>query len=736
MTDTAHQIDNALWCELARSRSLALLLDLDGTLVPFARTAEEAVLDAEAVSLLDALHEIGVQVVIVTGRTQALVNTLRPLARHAWWVAEHGAWKNAGDAWVGPPPATELEGLIAALRRMPAIPGVRLEPKSLSVCVHWREVPPAQREAAIAAVELACDEWLEEQPDYERLAGVECLEVRQRSAHKGAAVTWVRQRLPGAAMIAVGDDATDEDMFAALGERDLAVAVLNERRRPSRADAWLSGFSSVRGFLRWILDVRSNLSLIPPPLDSLPAPRPTRARSRLVVLSNRTPAPPSAQRERQVGGLVSALEPALSVRDGIWLGWSGQEVDGPPTLTIDTDEHPARACFDLPPAWRKRFYNGFCNRSLWPLLHAFPGRVRYADDEWLAYADVNETFARFATELAAPDATIWVHDYHLFLVASALRRRGHAGPIGLFVHVPFPPLDVLETLPWYADLLSAMREFDYIAFHTEQWAGNFRAALDAQAARDPAIARRAPVVGALPIGIDVACFAPTEGSIDHDVESLKAVLAERRLVLGVDRLDYAKGIPERLLGFERLLERYPAWRGKVSFIQISVPSRADVPEYAELRQHVENLVGRINGRFGEADWVPVRYLYRSYDHRVLAQLYRAADVGVVTPLRDGLNLVAKEFVAAQDPERPGVLVLSRFAGAAAELVDAVLTNPYHADGVAADLDRALRMPLEDRRAIHDKLMATISRSSPQQWASAFLEHLEEARRTVVAAVAP
>ena len=714
----------------------ALLLDLDGTLVPFARTTEEAVLDAEAVSLLDALHEIGVQVVIVTGRTQALVNTLRPLARHAWWVAEHGAWRNGGDAWVGPPPATELEGLIVALGRMPAIPGVRLEPKSLSVCVHWREVAMAQREAAIAAIELACDEWLEEQPDYERLAGVECLEVRQRSAHKGAAVTWVRQRLPGAAMIAVGDDATDEDMFAALGERDLAIAVLNERRRPSRADAWLSGFSSVRGFLRWILDVRSNLSLIPPPLDSLPVPRPSRARSRLVVLSNRTPAPPSAQRERQVGGLVSALEPALSVRDGIWLGWSGQEVDGPPALTIDTEENPARACFDLPPAWRKRFYNGFCNRSLWPLLHAFPGRVRYADDEWLAYADVNETFARFATELATPDATIWVHDYHLFLVASALRRRGHAGPIGLFVHVPFPPMDVLETLPWHGDLLAAMREFDYIAFHTEQWAGNFRAALDAQAARDPAIARRAPVLGALPIGIDVAQFAPAEGATDHDVEGLKAVFAERRLVLGVDRLDYAKGIPERLLGFERLLERYPAWRGKVIFIQISVPSRADVPEYAELRHQVENLVGRINGRFGEADWVPVRYLYRSYDHRVLAQLYRAADVGVVTPLRDGLNLVAKEFVAAQDPERPGVLVLSRFAGAAAELVDAVLTNPYHADGVAADLDRALRMPLEDRRAIHDKLMATISRGSPQQWASAFLEHLEEARRTVLAAAAP
>jgi trehalose 6-phosphate synthase len=730
-TEPVAPSDFERWCEIARRPRLALLLDLDGTLVPFAPTAEEAVLDGEAVSLLDALHEVGIQVVIVTGRNQPLVDTMRPLARHAWWFAEHGAWRSDGGAWTGPPQADELDDLDELARTVGAldVAGARLERKTLSLCVHWREVAADEKEAAITAIELACDEWLEERPDYERIAGVECLEVRLRSAHKGAAVTWVRERLPGAPMIAIGDDVTDEDMFAALGEDDLAVAVLNDRRRRSRARVWLSGPPSVRGFLRWLVDVRGSQAMIPPPLDAVPSPRTARPRSRLVVVSNRTPAPPSASRERNVGGLVSALEPALQAHEGLWLGWSGQEVDGPAALTLDDDE-PERARFDLPPVWRKRFYTGFCNRSLWPLLHGFPGRVRYADDEWHAYVEVNEIYARFAAELAEDDGTIWIHDYHLFLAAGALRRRGHVGPIGLFLHVPFPPIDVFETLPWHDEVLSAMRDFDLIGLHTQQWADNLRAALAVQDARDRSIVRRVPDIAVLPIGIDVANFTPTGAPLDREVAGLDASLGERRLVLGVDRLDYAKGIPERLVAFERLLERYPAWRGKVSFIQISVPSRADVPEYAELRHQVENLVGRINGRFGEAAWVPVRYLYRSYDHRVLAQLYRAADVALVTPLRDGLNLVAKEFVAAQDPAEPGVLVLSRFAGAAAELADAVLTNPYHADGLAADLDRALQMPLEERRRRHARMFEVISASSPQQWAAHFLERLVEARRSL------
>jgi trehalose 6-phosphate synthase len=239
--------------------------------------------------------------------------------------------------------------------------------------------------------------------------------------------------------------------------------------------------------------------------------------------------------------------------------------------------------------------------------------------------------------------------------------------------------------------------------------------------------RALPEIGVLPIGVDPLTFRVETGTIDRDIAGLRAGLGDRKLILGVDRLDYAKGIPERLLAFERLLETSPAWRGKVSFVQVSVPSRADVPEYAELKHHVENLVGRINGRFGEADWVPVRYLYRSYDHRVLSQLYRLADVALVTPLRDGLNLVAKEFVVAQDAANPGVLVLSRFAGAAEELRDAVLTNPFHPDGLASDIDRALRMDSHERMRRHSLLTATLADQTPQRWATMFIDRLANAR---------
>jgi trehalose 6-phosphate synthase len=299
--------------------------------------------------------------------------------------------------------------------------------------------------------------------------------------------------------------------------------------------------------------------------------------------------------------------------------------------------------------------------------------------------------------------------------------------MGLFVHVPFPSPDVLDTLPWSSELLGAMRDYDLIGFHTQQWADNFRACL---AAHDRRIGRaqRTPQIRVLPISIDPTVFRATDEMIDREIEGLRATLGPRRMILGVDRLDYSKGIPERLLAFEALLERYPEWRRQICLVQISVPSREEVPEYAEQRSTVEKLVGRINGRFGEADWVPVRYLYRSYDHRVLAQLYRLADVALVTPLRDGLNLVAKEFVAAQRPAEPGVLVLSRFAGAAAELTQAVLTNPYHADGLAADLDFALRMPPDERRRRHELLSAVIAETSPARWASLFLDLVREAWR--------
>jgi alpha,alpha-trehalose-phosphate synthase [UDP-forming]/trehalose-phosphatase len=726
---TFASLEPARWRQLARHSTLALLVDVDGTLVPFAPTLEQAVLDEDVAATLRRLADAGVHVALVSGRPRAAMESLVERLPGAWMFAEHGAWRHLGDVWQGPPTSdAELDAIEGVLAGLAAdVAGARLERKSHSVCFHWRMVASADRAALITTVELVVDEWLEAHSDYERLPGVEIVEVRRRTAHKGVAVDFARERIDDLRIIAIGDDVTDEDMFAALGDRDLAISV-GARCRQGLAQANLAGPSEVHAFLRWLSEVRAGDETGAPPLAPVVEIRPSQQRRSLVVISNRTPAV-SRDRRREVGGLVSALEPAIRDRDGIWLGWSGQVRERTSPLTIDPSGTPVRACFDLSTAWRDKFYAGFCNRVLWPLCHGFPSHVSYRDDEWEAYVTANRAYARHALELAQPDATIWVHDYHLLLVARELRQLGFRGRIGLFLHTPYPAPDLIETIPWRDQVLEALLAHDLLGFHTARWAEHFvdsvrefPHAIVGEARDRIRYQGRTTQVGVFPIAIDAAPFKARNEKAP-DVAGLRSVLGERRMLLGVDRLDYSKGIPERLLGFERLLERFPRWHGQVTFVQVSVPSRSDIPEYAELRHRVETLVGRINGRFGEADWVPVRYLYRSYEPSVLAQLYRLADVALVTPLRDGMNLVAKEFVAAQDPETPGVLVLSKFAGAAAELDAAILTNPYHADGLAADIDHALRLPSAARRDHHARLLAAVRRTTPESWAGSFLQRL-------------
>ncbi|MEP6860829.1 MAG: trehalose-phosphatase [Deltaproteobacteria bacterium] len=723
MSSSAYRDAEQRCTTLALHDQLTVLLDLDGTLIPFAPTPEAATIDEASLELLRALHGAGVQVEIVSGRPHEQLAVMRERIPEIAWVAEHGAWRCDPHArWCGPATEPELGELVELLGAFARVPGVRLETKSLGVCLHWRLVPSALKEDLISAVELACDEWLESHPEHERLDGVEMLEVRRRSANKSLAVARVRERRPGSKIIAIGDDRTDEDMFSALTSDELAIGVgeVHVRGHYSLRDP-----REVHAFLGWLVAART-VGIRRPfralNTAGLGTARPPRAR--LVVVSNRTP-PASTSRHRPVGGLVSALEPALRAHDGIWLGWSGKDSAGARPVVIDTSSRPVVASFDFATSWRDRFYAGFCNRALWPLFHGFPERVRYSDDDWNAYREANAEFARHASDLVAPAGTVWAHDYHLLLLGRELRGRGFRGPIGLFLHIPFPQRDLFATLPWSDDLVDAMLDFDVLGFHTEQWAQNFR-----ECVRTRNRNRMLPRIAVLPIGVDPAGFIAGTEPIDREVGGLRAAIGSRRLILGVDRLDYAKGIPERLHAFERLLETRPEWRSRVCFVQISVPSRADVPEYAELKHRVETLVGRINGRFGEADWVPVRYLYRSYDQHVLAQLYRASDVALVTPLRDGLNLVAKEFIVAQDPAQPGVLVLSRFAGAAAELTDAVITNPFHVDGLAADIDRALRMELPERVRRHARLAGALAEQTPQRWAQTFLDHLVSGERSV------
>jgi trehalose 6-phosphate synthase len=721
---------HAEWQHLASAASIVAAIDLDGTLLPFAPTPQDAKLDDQTVDLIESLSRVpGVTMGIISGRPRALVEDLAQRFERVAFAAEHGVWRCASGVWESAlDPVPQLEEIERALNGLAKrYPGALVERKTCSVCLHWRRVEGVQHRRIAAAAEVIVDEWLETQPSLERLPSVEALEVRHRAAHKGSALAWLRSHGPaGAPVLAIGDDITDEDMFVSLRETDVGILVAASPRR-TQAGLRLPSIASVHRFLRWLIDARQlRPGQAPEELVVARPPRPAAA-PQLIVASNRLPAAPTGDRQREVGGLVSALVPALEKTQGVWLGWSGAERDPGLKLRVEPSEAFTRAQFDYPLTWRQRFYAGFCNRSLWPLLHGFL-RVHYADDEWACYVEANQAYARMLLELSKGSAEIWVQDFHLMLVGRELRRAGHRGRLGFYLHVPFPALDVVETLPWATQLVAGLLDFDRIGFQTQRWADNFIASAAGLLGRE-AEARARERARVIPVGIDPDRFADAArvSASANPNESislgLEAMLGGRKLILGVDRLDYSKGIPERLEAFARLLENFPEWRNQVSFVQVSVPTRSDVPEYGELRSRVESLVGRINGAYGEADWVPVRYLYRSYDQETLARLYRSSAVGLVTPLRDGMNLVAKEFVAAQDQDDPGVLLLSKFAGAAEHLTLALLTNPYHPDGLAADLDQALRMPREERVERNSALRAIVWRDTAAAWATRFLDEL-------------
>nr|HEX4315298.1 trehalose-phosphatase [Kofleriaceae bacterium] len=723
------------WESLPNCPQLVVALDLDGTLIPHAPTPADARVDGDTAAIVEALAQSpGVTLAIVTGRKRELVEDLPARFPSARIAAEHGAWRCENGVWElavpAVPPLDELDRALTSLAAMH--PGALVERKTCSVCLHWRLVATTEREAIESATDAIAEEWLETHKDMERLPCVEALEIRHHDAHKGRALAWLRSRaIAGTPALAVGDDTSDEDMFASLGADDVGIVVAREARR-TEARYRLPDPSAVHRFVHWLVDARARrhpsvqeLAIAPtgPIARGLPgAP----ATPPLVVVSNRLPNLEPTGRTKEVGGLVSALLPMFSETSGMWLGWSGLERDPGLRVRVQHGERDAivRAEFDYPTSWRKRFYAGFCNQSLWPLLHDFVGRVRYVDDEWACYGDANRAYAAAISQISAPDAEVWVQDFHLALVGRELRRGGHHGRLGFYLHVPFPPRDSWETMPWSDEVLAALLDYDLVGVQCERWRDNLVASVHGALGRD-AGARAEQRVRAIPVGIDPDRIASsaTAGNARRDVYDM---LNGRRLILGVDRLDYSKGIPERLEAFARMLELFPAWRGKVSFIQISVPTRSDVADYAEMRSRVESLVGRINGAYGEADWTPVRYLYRSYDQETLAKLYRAAAVALVTPLRDGLNLVAKEYVAAQDGNDPGVLVLSKFAGAAERLGDALVTNPYHVDGVAADLDRALRMARDERVRRWTAMRDVVWTDSATAWAQRFRAALHDA----------
>jgi alpha,alpha-trehalose-phosphate synthase [UDP-forming] len=465
--------------------------------------------------------------------------------------------------------------------------------------------------------------------------------------------------------------------------------------------------------------------------------------TRIVVVSNRLPDLGDTDRmgapEIPAGGLASAVFAALQGTTGnLWLGWSGRARDAEPT----TAEVQGVTLHGIPLAPREveLFYNGFSNSVLWPLFHCFPSRVAVQPEEERVYRTVQRRFAEALIRKLEPGAHVWVNDYHLLLLARELRKTGWEGPTGFFLHIPFPPHDLFSVLPDPRGFLDALMDFDLVGFHVRaslenyvhscqrelgaRWNGEFLEH-----------GERRQKVGVYPVGIDPEAYRPppefARGNSARVRGVLKRSLTGHKLVLGVDRLDYTKGIPERLLAFEHFLRRHPRWKRHVALIQIASPSRTKVPSYVEQKQAIDQLVGRLNGELAEHDWMPVRYLYRSYPREHLADFYREADVALVTPLRDGMNLVAKEFVAAQHPDDPGVLVLSRFAGAAEDLAEAVIVNPYVASDTATGLLKALEMPLPERRERHQALLTRVAQQTAREWAQSFLSDLAVPREAAL-----
>jgi len=464
--------------------------------------------------------------------------------------------------------------------------------------------------------------------------------------------------------------------------------------------------------------------------------------SRLIVVSNRAPlemvrGPQGVRALRTVGGLAAALDDALRVHGGTWIAWVGQHAHDELRPETTGLAYPIRAV-RLKEREVSHYYAGFSNQVLWPLCHMFPSRCRIQQSYWTAYRAANERFAAVVQASVTPGDLVWIHDFHLCLVPGLLRSAGVRARLGVFWHIPFPPPTVFGILRWREELLGGLLGADLLGFQTDADVRNFLASvrqyLDVPVVDDPPTVRlpgRDVRVAALPIGIDYERFRAeaTEPASRERAARLRHNLGSEVVLLGVDRLDYTKGIVERLRGFERFLERQPQWRHRVCLVQVTVPSRDRVPEYRELKRAVDESVGRIAGRFTYEGRSPLRYLYTALPREQLVAYYAAADVALVTPLRDGMNLVAKEYVACRGGS-PGVLVLSEFAGAANELREAVLVNPYDPEAIRRRIEIAVSMSPEDRARRMRALDRRVASGTIQWWTGAFLQLLQSSPTTM------
>jgi trehalose 6-phosphate synthase len=455
--------------------------------------------------------------------------------------------------------------------------------------------------------------------------------------------------------------------------------------------------------------------------------------SRLVVVSNRVAVPKARGAAGAQGGLAGALHSALKTQGGIWFGWSGiesEEFTG--EITIRRTDGVMTATVDLPTQDVEEYYNGYANSTLWPLFHYRIDLAEYEREFGMGYERVNERLANSVAPLIEKDDLVWVHDYHLIPLAEGLRRRGIRNKIGFFLHIPWPPTRLFVSLPFHERLVRTMLDYDLIGFQTQEWLESFLhycgKELDAdidEATGEIRIDGRIVYARAYPIGIDYEHFMSL-GETDAAKQAAQRLLASTRrrvAMIGVDRLDYSKGLPERLDSIGRFFDTYPERIKDLVYIQIAPPSREDIESYQKIRTLLEQKTGQINGAQSDVDMVPIRYVNRGYSATELFGFYRAAKIGLVTPLRDGMNLVAKEYVAAQDPDDPGVLILSRFAGAALQLDGAILVNPFSSDDVADAISKAIDMPLEERKERWAILHRSVKKENVTRWTENFTRDL-------------
>jgi len=454
-------------------------------------------------------------------------------------------------------------------------------------------------------------------------------------------------------------------------------------------------------------------------VDNIP-----RHSGRLIAVSNRTAIDPNAR----AGGLAVALWDGLKKSKGLWVGWSGKIKDFPSQkATCVSDDGVDFALCDMSKSQYEGFYLNYANSILWPVFHNRLDLANFDLNDFRTYRETNQQFAHAVAELAELKDFIWVHDYHFFLFAHELRKLAWQGQIGFFLHIPFPAPDVFRALPDAKQIGLALCDFDLIGLQTTTDVTNLKQYLrddfgaQSTGAETMKIGDRTVTIRHCPIGIDAKEFAETANGPDAAAAKTKLskFLGGRKLIIGVDRMDYSKGLPQRFDAVSKLFDHYPDTHGVTSYMQIAPPSRSIVDEYVQLRETLDGLCGRINGEYGDLDWIPIRYLARSYSRSEIAGLYQLSDVCLVTPLQDGMNLVAKEFIAAQNPEDPGVLILSKFAGAAEQMKDALIVNPYNTEKVAKTIYQALNMSLEERQTRWKALHKSVEVEDINWWRDRF-----------------